>query len=226
MDLLHNEEAPTLKGSVRYSSTALEQQKADDERLATALLAGEPAAATLAWRRLSPMVMRLLQRRYAREPDSQDLHQEIFLRFFARIAELRNPGALRPFLFGICLGVTQNEQRRKRIRRVVCPMRDDALERHGISPPPDSDAREALRRLRRILESVAPADRELFVSRHVHKLEMPDIACHQGWSLAVTKRRVAMMNRRVGLATLRDPALTEYARGFFTRCGRQSRAAG
>ncbi|MES1207486.1 MAG: sigma-70 family RNA polymerase sigma factor [Pseudomonadota bacterium] len=211
---------------MRHSSIALEHQKADDESLATALLAGEPTAATLAWRRLSPMVMRLLQRTRAREIDSQDLHQEIFLRFFARITELRNPAALRPFLFGICLGVTQNAQRRQRIRRLVCSMRDDALERRGISAPADSDAREALSRLCRILESVAPAERELFVSRHVHKLEMPDIASRQGWSLAVTKRRVAMMNRRLSLATLADPALTEYARGFFTRCGRQSRAVG
>ncbi len=172
------------------------------------------------------MVMRLLQRRYARGPDTQDLHQEIFLRFFARITELRDPGALRPFLFGICLGVTQNAHRRQMVRRVVSSMRDDALDRQAISAPADSDAREALRRLCRILQSVAPTDRELFVSRHVHKLEMPDIASHQGWSLALTKRRVAMMNRRLSLATLADPALTEYARGFFTRCGRQSRAVG
>jgi RNA polymerase sigma-70 factor (ECF subfamily) len=207
----------------RPSSPALEQQRASDAALATALMAGEPGAPAIAWRRLSPLVMRFVQRTSAGADNSQDVGQEIFVRFFMRIAELRDPRALRPFLFGICLGVTLNEQRRRRVRRAVRAMPDEVLEQQAIAPAPDSDAREALRRLCCILGAVAPADRDLFVSRHVDKAELADIASRQRWSLPVTKRRVARMNRRLGLAMLADPALESYARGFFSRCGDQAR---
>jgi RNA polymerase sigma-70 factor (ECF subfamily) len=45
--------------------------------------------------------------------------QEVFLRFFTRIDELRDRNALRSFLIGICLGVAQNELRRARVRRWI-----------------------------------------------------------------------------------------------------------
>jgi RNA polymerase sigma-70 factor (ECF subfamily) len=206
------------------SQVALEAQQASDAALATALRAGEPGAAARAWRQLSPMVTRFLQRTFAGGTDGQDLGQEIFLRFFMRIAELRNPCALRSFLYGICVGVAQNEQRRRRVRGVVRAMPDDELEREATVAPADVDAREALRRLGRVLDAVAPVERDLFLSRHVDKAELVDIATHRRWSLPVTKRRVAQMNRRVSLALLNDPALAHHARGFFARCGHQSRA--
>ena len=53
----------------------------------------------------------------ARAPEHQDLCQEVFLGFFARIGELRDPKALRNFLIGICLGVAHNELRRSKTHR-------------------------------------------------------------------------------------------------------------
>ncbi len=84
--------------------------------LTAALLAGDPRAAAAAWTSLSPMVRSLLGRYFGPGPERQDLCQEVFLRFFARIHELRNPRALRAFLIGICLGVAQNALRRDRRR--------------------------------------------------------------------------------------------------------------
>ena len=82
--------------------------------LAAALIARDREAPGQAWTRLSPLVLRLLRRYFGPGPDRQDLCQEVFLRFFTRIDELRDRTALRSFLIGICLGVAQNELRRAR----------------------------------------------------------------------------------------------------------------
>jgi DNA-directed RNA polymerase specialized sigma24 family protein len=129
---------------------------------------------------------------------------------------------MRSFLFGICLGVSRNEQRRQRVRRVMCVTSEQVAER--ASPAlSDDDAREALGRLCRVLASVAPEDRSLFVGRHVDQIELAELAAARGWSLPVTKRRVARMNRRLALAMLAEPALAGYAGEFLSRCGRQTR---
>lgn len=168
------------------------------------------------------MVARVVRQAFIRDADSQDLCQEIFLRFFARLDELRDPHALRPFLFGICLGVTRNERRRQRVRRVMRAASDDLPERASPAVA-DDDAREALARFCRVLNAVAPDDRSLFVSRHVDKAELAEIAVARRWSLPVTKRRVARMNRRLAFALVSEPALAGYAGAFLARCGRQTR---
>src|SRR6476469_5589137 len=91
----------------------------DAAALAAALIARERAAPGTAWARLSPLVRRLQLRDFGPGPDRQDLFQEVFLRFFNRIDELRDRNALRSFLIGICLGVAQNELRRARVRRWI-----------------------------------------------------------------------------------------------------------
>src|SRR6478752_10644676 len=91
----------------------------DDASLAAALIARERDAPAQAWTRLSPLVLRLLRRYFGPGPDRQDLCQEVFLRFFTRIDDLRDKSALRSFLIGICLGVAQNELRRAKVRRWI-----------------------------------------------------------------------------------------------------------
>jgi RNA polymerase sigma-70 factor (ECF subfamily) len=180
-----------------------------DASLAAALVAGDRDAARTAWRRFSPVVLRILRRYFGPGPDQHDLCQEVFLRFFSRIAELRDRRALRSFLLGICLGVAQNALRRGRIRRAFVVMPAGELPEQP-SGPCDLEAREAVTRFYRILVKVDARDRALFVVRHVEKMELADIAAANGWPLMTTKRRVARATRRVALKMKRDPALTEY----------------
>ena len=184
-----------------------------DARLAAALLAGEPGAAEQAWTLLSPLVGRVLFRQLGDGPDHQDLCQEVFLRFFARIAELRDRRALRAFLIGICLGVAQNERRRLRVRRriEIAPL-DDQPE-HPIAPC-DMEARQAIRRFCNLLASIDPEDRKLFAIRHVEKLALPKIAASRGWTLKKTKWRMSRLNQRIGRQLRTDPAIAPYARAF------------
>ena len=190
-----------------------EARRAADARLADALLAGAPGAAHDAWSSLSPLVRRVLRRYFTPDIDHQDLCQEVFLRFFARITELRDRRALRHFLVGICLGVAQNERRRAYVRRTIDLAPGDDLPDLPVEPS-DLEARQAMRRLCEVLAGTGSEDRRLFAVRHVEKMKLADIAASRGWSLAKTKRRVARVTRRVGLRLRREPALAEYASAF------------
>lgn len=188
----------------------VETARAEDASLAAALLAGEPGAAERAWRRFCPMVQSTLRRQFASGLDTPDLCQEVFLRFFTRIRELRDRRALRHFLLGICLGVAQNERRRAHVRRRV------TLAPSGRLPDPptgpfDAEARQALRRLSQLLGNIDDEDRVLFTARHVEKLDLNEIAARQGWSLHQTKRRAAAVTRRIDLKMRGDAALADYA---------------
>jgi RNA polymerase sigma-70 factor (ECF subfamily) len=182
----------------------------EDASLAAALQAGEPGAAERAWRRFCPLVQNTLRRRFGSGADTPDLCQEVFMRFFVRISELRDRRALRHFLLGICLGVAQNERRRAQVRQRICLAVNGDLPELPVGPF-DPEARQALRRLSQVLGTVDADDRRLFAARHLEKLELADIATRSGWSLRKTKRRAAAVTRRVGRRLRKDAALADYA---------------
>ena len=181
----------------------------DDAALAAALIARDHSAPAEAWARLSPLVMRLLRRYFGPGPDRQDLCQEVFLRFFSRIDELRDRNALRSFLIGICLGVAQNELRRARVRRWIFLTQSGELPDAPISGA-NPEAREATARIYKILSGVSAEDRTLFVTRYVEKMEMAEIAAAIGRPLSTTKRRLARATRRITARMSGDPALADY----------------
>jgi RNA polymerase sigma-70 factor, ECF subfamily len=190
----------------------------DDTSLAVALAAREPQAATIAWTRLSPLVLRLLRRYFGPGADRQDLCQEVFLRFFARIDELRDQAALRSFLIGITLGVAQNEVRRAKVRRWIFLTQTGDLPDAPIAAS-DAEAREATVRFYRILASVGAEDRTLFVTRYVEKMEVSDIADAIGRPLSTTKRRLTRATRRIAARMSSDPALADYVRALSAKLG-------
>jgi len=185
----------------------------DDAALAGALIARDRDAPNRAWSRLSPLVLRLLRRYFGPGPDRQDLCQEVFLRFFSRIDELRDRNALRSFLIGICLGVAQNELRRAKVRRWIFLTQSGDLPDAPIGGS-NPEAREATERIYKILAGVSPEDRTLFVTRYIEKMELAEIAESVGRPLSTTKRRLARATRRIAARMSGDPALADYVAGL------------
>jgi RNA polymerase sigma-70 factor (ECF subfamily) len=203
------------------STTRSDLSVRDDAALAAALMARERDAAAAAWTRFSPLVLGVLRRFFGPAQvgqggvDRQDLCQEVFLRFFARIDELREPGALRGFIVGICLGVAQNELRRVRVRRWIRltpagELPDVAVT--GIDP----EARDAMARFYQILARVSVEDRTLFVTRYVEKMEIAELAGVVNLPLSTAKRRLARATRRISAKMSRDPALARYVDGLLS----------
>jgi len=188
----------------------------DDSALADALVARHPQAAEVAWARFSPVAVRILRRYFGPGPDRQDLTQEVFLRLFARISELRNHAALRSFFIGICLGVAQNELRRVKVRRWISLTQTGDLPEvalHNFDP----EAREATTRFYRILEGLSAEDRALFVARYVEKMDIPEIATALGRPRSTIKRRLARVTKRVGARMSGDASLAGYVDGLIPK---------
>ena len=183
---------------------------AEDLPLAEALIAGESWAATATWNKHSPMVFRFLHRALGPRGEVEDLTQEVFLRVFANAPKLREPAALRSFVFSVAIRTLKWELRRRRVRRI--------LQIGGLYDVPepwisalDAESRQALRRFYAILDRLGVEERAAFALRHLEGEKLEDIAAALGVSLATVKRRLERAASIVSRAVARDPALAAYA---------------
>ena len=181
----------------------------DEAALVAALQAADPRAYGRAWAEYGPMVRRLVSRFFGPGAEPLDLSQEVFVRFFRRIDELRNPEGVRGFLAGICLGVARNEARRMRVRRWVTLTPAGTLPNVAV-PGADLEGREAVRRLYAVLDKASALDRSLFVARFLEKMEVEEVARVHDLSFGTAKRRLARAVARLNRIMQRDEALLVY----------------
>jgi RNA polymerase sigma-70 factor (ECF subfamily) len=184
----------------------------DDAGLASAVANGDPQAPGAVWDRHAGVVRGVLRRSLGAQ-DVEDHVQEVFLRFFKRPGELRDPAALRCFLIGIAMRVAGTELRKRRVRRFLSLTADGDV-RGPVTPPLDAEAREAVVRLYAILDRVDTETRLLFTLRHAEGLELTELAAVFEVSLATVKRRLSRATDKVFLMAQRDALLLDYlARG-------------
>jgi RNA polymerase sigma-70 factor (ECF subfamily) len=199
---------------MRMAAARPEVETVDDVALSAALRAREPRAANEVARAYAPLVRRVVSRFLGpavdRQDLAQDLCQEVFLRFFKRIDELRDPAALRGFLISIALGVARNEARRARVRRWIGLTSSGDLPDVAGPLSWDPEAREATAHLYAILERLSAEDRSLFTARLAEQMEVADVAAAHGMTLATAKRRLARLAKRLGAKMSRDPLLEPY----------------
>lgn len=182
----------------------------DDVALSAALRAREARASIEVVRAYGPLVRRIVSRFLGPVGDPQDLCQEVFLRFFKRIDELRDPAALRGFLISIALGVGRNEARRARVRRWIGLTSSGDLPEVAGPTSWDPEAREATAHLYVILERLSAEDRSLFTARFAEQMEVADVAAAHRMTLATAKRRLSRLTERLGAKMSRDPLLESY----------------
>lgn len=180
-----------------------------DAALVAAARRGEPRASFRIWSKYAPFVLRLVRGYFGPDADRSDVAQEVFLRVFSRLDELREPDALRGFIAGICLGVARNMSRRARIRAVLRLSPHEDHTEPSVSAT-EGEARQTLRHLTLLLNAASAEDRSYFVARYVEKLEMSEVAQAHRVSIGTAKRRLASMTVRIEAAMAQDPVLTEY----------------
>jgi len=203
------------RAGMRMAAARPEAEAIDDVALSAALRAREPRAASEVARAYGPLVRRVVSRFLGpavnRQDLAQDLCQEVFLRFFKRIDELRDPAALRGFLISIALGVARNEARRARVRRWIGLTSSGDLPETAGPLSWDPEARETTAHLYAILERLCAEDRSLFTARFAERMEVADVAAAHRMTLATAKRRLARLTKRLGAKMSRDPLLEPYA---------------
>lgn len=186
-----------------------------DAELYHRLVRGEPRAAVLAWRTYAVMVRGLIARALGPGTDVDDLVQDVFAVFFRKVSTLKDPAALRSFLFGITLREIRTELRRRRVRKW--------LQLTGTGEPVetavggDENARHAFERLHRILASLDTRGHLAFVLRHFEGYELVEVADALSCSLATVKRVLSAVETRVWSLSAQDPYLAPYLEPEATR---------
>jgi RNA polymerase sigma-70 factor (ECF subfamily) len=188
---------------------ASETAEPDDPTLVRALAAREEWAARTTWNRHAPMVYGLLDRALGAAGESEDLVQEVFLRVFAAIRTLRDPSALRSFIYSTAIRMLRWHLRSKRIRRILT-LSDSGKMPDRVSPVADSEGRELLERFYRLLDTMGADDRTAFTLRHIEGLSLQEMTEATGASLATVKRRVRRASNRVATLAKADPDLIHY----------------
>ncbi len=184
---------------------------AEEARLAVAFQRGEPGADAAVWRLYAPMVHQFFARALGRDPDLEDLLQEVFLRLFRVHGALREPAALRSFVYSIAVRVLKWQLRRRRVRRIVGLSRDGALPDAALEGGPE--AAEALRQFYRLLDGLEASARAAFVLHHLEGLSLVETAAALGTSLATAKRRIRAATLRLEGEVAGDEVLSAYFSG-------------
>lgn len=184
---------------------ALAGNSSDDMELARAGMLGEEWAQRQIWYRFAPAVHTFLRRALTRATDHEDLLQEVFLRVFRRLDTLRNPAALRAFIYSFAVRIVQEEVRRHRIRSRFVALFAPKCE--ASVPHIDFESRELLFRAEAALDSMTGRKRAVFVLRRFEGMELAAIATQMGLSVATVKRDLEDANRMLARRIRRDDAL-------------------
>jgi RNA polymerase sigma-70 factor (ECF subfamily) len=184
----------------------------DDIVLAHDLIEGRAEAALSAWRRFHPLVETTLRRMLGPGGDLQDLAQEVFLRFFTKVGELKKVESLRPFVMAIAIRRAQEEIKRRRVRRWFAPVLGESL-MPSTTTEMDPENRQAILHLYRVIDRLSVTDRTIYVLRYIEGLEQAQISETLGISVSTVRRRLERLSKRVNHLMSADPVLAEFVAG-------------
>jgi len=159
-----------------------------------------------AYRRHGEEIRAYLTRRLPRPEEAEDLTQETFLRAMAAEGRLRDPGALRGYLFTTAHNLLVNHLSRRRLVQVESDLAEgQSLELVAGTGAAGGDAgpaavahgRELARALAAALAGLPPEQRLAFTLGPLERRPYAEIAGRTGWSLSKVKINVHRARRRL-----------------------------
>ena len=183
-----------------------DRQEMADRDVGRGLVAGETWAIAEAWRRFAPMVLMAAERALGSKSEAQDVAQEVFCRMFRKASTLREPDALRSFVFSFAVRVLKSELRTKKARAWLSFHRPETLVELGVGTV-DVEARDLLRRFYGLLDRLSAQDRIVFALRHLESMTVEEIAASMDLSVSTVKRRLTHGMDRFTRMLASDPEL-------------------
>jgi len=152
----------------------------------------------------APYVWRALRRLGVAESDVDDVCQDVFIVVHRKLATYRT-GALRTWLYGICLRVASEHRRRPYRRReeVVDAVPDEGVE---AVQEDEVERRRALARLDRALDQLDDDKRAVFVLFELEQVPMAEVAEAAGCPLQTAYSRLHAARKIVEAALAPKPA--------------------
>jgi len=117
--------------------------------------------------------------------DAEDLSQEVFVKMFRSLKELRNETSLCSWLFRITINtwISLTRTANFKLRRKQEPLEEEKLSSHSIfselsggNPEKSAEASLIQQHIRRALQELSLRERSVFVLRHYHDLRLKEIA--------------------------------------------------
>lgn len=179
-----------------------------DVELVLALRAANQDAAGRLYDRHAAAVHGLVYRLLGSSADIDDVVQEVFIYAFDSIHKLREPRALKAWLYGIAVGkVRAYLRKRARLRwlRFVAP--EDVPEPSLPIADPHTDL---LREVSRLLDVMPGEERVALVLHRVEDLPLHEAARTSGMSLSTFKRRLAKGEARFMALAQKRPGLAYF----------------
>jgi RNA polymerase sigma-70 factor, ECF subfamily len=123
----------------------------------------------------APFVLRVMRHLGVPPSDLQDQSQEVFVAVFRGLEEFAGRSSLQTWLYGICLRVASNHRRRAHVRRerpaAELPEQASAPEQELLL-----EQRQGEPRVMRLLDTLDPDKREVFVLYELEEVSMKEVA--------------------------------------------------
>jgi RNA polymerase sigma-70 factor (ECF subfamily) len=178
----------------------------DEASLVAAMAAGRLDAGAAFYDRHVQSIHALVFRLMGPDSEVDDVVHDVFVRALESLPRLRDPAALRSWLFGIAVravGIRFQKRTRQRWLRFMAP--DEVPEVATLPSSPELG--EAMRDVYAILRGMGPDERIALVLHRVEGLSLEDGARAMGTSLATFRRRLARGEAKFFTRARSRPAL-------------------
>ena len=168
-----------------------------DRELIVRAQAGDKAAYEAIVEQFAPMVFRLISRFFRTREDVEDLAQEVFLKLFSRVDQIRPEENFPGWLARVTINTCYDELRKTRRRKIALETYGPLLETEKSFVPPDPDK---FGKTRLALQSLDPKLKIPLVLKEVEEMSVEEIARAMG--LTQTNVKVRLFRARKKLASL------------------------
>ena len=182
----------------------------DDAVLVDAVRRRETGADARIYYRHADAVYAFLYRLLGPQPDLEDLLQDVFFYALRSIDKLRDPTALRSWLFSITVGRVKEYARWRRRQSWLSFLPGDELPE--LASTYDEQHTDLLREVRELLDRLPQDERTALVLHRVGGLSLQASAEACGMSVSTFKRRLSRGEIRFFANAGRRPAIAEWLR--------------
>jgi RNA polymerase sigma-70 factor (ECF subfamily) len=134
-------------------------------------------------------------------PDFEDLRQTVLVELLQSLPRFRGEAALTTFIARICVNVFRNHLRRARSRPLAPPPDDSA---DPVDPLHRLESRQALGGCVRVLDTLSPNHRLVFVLRNMLGYSIDEIAELMGSARSTTRLRLYYARKAFARALAED----------------------
>ena len=166
-----------------------------DRELIIRAQAGDRAAYETIVNQFAPTVFRLISRFFRMREDVEDLAQDVFLKLYARIDQIRPDDNFPGWLARVTVNTAYDELRKNRRRKVAFETYGPLIvtETPGIVPEPDKFGK-----MRVALEGLDPKFKVPLVLKEVEEMSVEEIARTMGITQTNVKVRLFRARKKLG----------------------------